>query len=328
MPEFKRLETTAECTLAEESLQRFRQRLAAIAGYDEADGGAKKGLTLKEKYLANRHNLMALDHAVQRGLSLAGLADFMRELALRSNETRYMVDLAELDEEIRAAPPGRKQRVCICGDGEPELECIWGDNRKALFIHCDRGSIGWPAKVFLFSSACGLRGDVIPDVSHRRNNGYLNAWHRSGLSVCKVELGVIFNLMRGPFHGCANFHNITQAALQFYGSETWGNPLFLHCYEVIVRDRCKGIEPPDFGTTAHMQATWASLRDSGLLVGKGPRMKLSRWFSWGQRARAIQPYLGELLLVLLYIGVFEGWYTSLEDALFGSTGADQQSTLR
>lgn len=44
------------------------------------------------------------------------------------------------------------------GDDEGQLEALWGPERTCLFVHCDRGSIGFPAKLYLFSKAVGLRG--------------------------------------------------------------------------------------------------------------------------------------------------------------------------
>lgn len=195
------------------------------------------------------------------------------------------------------------------------MECIWGLSRNLLFIHCDRGSIGWPGKAYLFSEAVGLRGDVLPDLAHRRNNSYLNAWHKAGLSVSKVEIGLVFNMMRGPFQGCANFHTIKEAALQFYRSASWDNPLFQICYEDIARDYSAGVLPVDFGTEAHMQSLWQKLPTSALLAGAGSKMKLSRWMSWSQRARHIQPHMGELFMILLYISQVEGWCGSLSELL-------------
>lgn len=172
----------------------------------------------------------------------------------------------------------------------------------------------------MFSPAVGLRGDVFPDLSHRRKNGYLSAWHKSGLSVTKVELGVIFNLMRGPFQGCANFHSVAQAVAQFYKSERYDNPIFELCYEIIVKDRAQGRLPPEFGTPEHQEATWQSLADSPLLRGAGTKMKLSRWMSWSQRSRHLQAHMGELYMILLYIIMFEGWFDSLGDLLLSNAG--------
>lgn len=47
------------------------------------------------------------------------------------------------------------------GDDDGYLEVLWGEERKCLFVHCDRGSVGFLAKLYIFSLAVGLRGPRI-----------------------------------------------------------------------------------------------------------------------------------------------------------------------
>lgn len=317
VPDFRSLETHADGSLTEQSLERFREKMTTAMEAPAQGSADKKPSTLKDKYMANRDNLSAFDHAIKLSVHKQGLKAFLPERypePVPEGGERFMVSVASLPEEVQEASPGREERSCVAQSGhEAELECIWGVDRRTLFLSCDRGSIGWPGKLYLFSRAVGLRGDVILDISHRRNNGYLQAWHFSGLSLAKVELGIIFNLSRGPFHGCANFHSLRQTADQLFKSETWECPLFAHCYELIVKCKNRGRLPPEFGTSEHMQTVWADLPRSSLLSGTGTRMKLSRWMAWCQKVALTQPVLGELLLVLLYIGILEGWFTSVQD---------------
>ena len=167
--------------------------------------------------------------------------------------------------------------------------------------------------MFLFSGPCGLRGDVIPDLAHRRNNAYMNAWHLAGLTVIKFELGLIFNIFRGPFHGCANFGTLKEAGQELYRNFTAYHPFFNFCYETICKCKGDAVHPNRLGTESHMLEVWRSLPDSKIWTTAGSGCKLSRWMAWIQKARHILPYWGEILLVLLYLGMVEGFYDNVNE---------------
>ncbi len=149
-----------------------------------ANSEKRKATTLKDTFIANLDFLKALDHTISIGVNSAGLASFLPEQAVRRLEEkriRYDVPLATLPQAVQELSPGRVVRSCVETEGaDGELEVFWGPERKILVLHCDRGSIGWPALLYLFSPAVGLRGDAVPDIAHRRNNSYLHAWHLSG----------------------------------------------------------------------------------------------------------------------------------------------------
>ena len=96
--------------------------------------------------------------------------------------SRFEVSVDELPEPIKHSSVDRKVRVCAeYADGSTRLESPIG-GMSGLFAHCDRGTIGWPGYNSLFQqSEKPMRGDAIPDVTHRRVAGYINAWHQAGL---------------------------------------------------------------------------------------------------------------------------------------------------
>lgn len=87
------------------------------------EGEQRKASSLKEKYLANRHNMQGLDHAMKLSIHVAGLARFLperRPAALPAGGHRFLVPLGSLDPDVAEASPGREFRCCaVSGEGEP-----------------------------------------------------------------------------------------------------------------------------------------------------------------------------------------------------------------
>ena len=315
--------------MTEDKLALYKSRAAKcmLPCPKQAEGGADgaekrvKPKSMRDAYLANKENVRALDHSL-RTLCENGLATFLPDRPLESHgkEEMYTVAMEELDEEERGPTTDRTLRVCTqnATTGETRLAIINGERNPTLWIHCDRGSIGFPGKIRLFSPAVGLVGDVIPDLSHRRNNGYLHAWHASGLSIMKIELGIIYNLRRGPFAGASNFHSLQGAAQQMYRSLEWNNVIFRFAYDRIAADRSYGKASAAIGSEEHMKELWHELREGGGIAGGvlGTHMKLSRWFSWNTRCRSLQPVMSELMMVLIFIGLVDGWFEHLEELPF------------
>jgi hypothetical protein len=165
-------------------------------------------------------------------------------------------------------------------------------------------------------SGLGLRGDLVPDICHKRHRGSLGAWHDAGLDAVRVECGIIMNLFRGPFGKHANLQVLKGVARQFYASETANNIVYRSCYELIVRCQCEGKLPHDFGSNDHIEATWRELPHSELFTTSGVMMKFSRWYSFTERARIIRRFVGEMFMILLVLGVMEKFYDHVSEIPF------------
>ena len=82
----------------------------------------------------------------------------------------------------------------------------------------------------------------------------------------------------------------------------------------IVRDQCGADALPlALGTEAHMQAVWDALPQARVLNCKGGRRKFSRRFQFNQRAEQLKFDWAVMLLILIYVGLHEGWYNSYGD---------------
>ena len=209
MPDFRATKSNAKGTLLSEALVRLNCKISnAIGGEPKEDDAEDAEISLKDRYVANVDNLHALDHMLRvsyhdQALQLAKMSRIPE--ALKRGYSRFLVPMEELPQELQDLAFGRKFRSCIEDpSGATWLETAMTPEDVSIFVHCDRGSVGFPAKVMLFDRVGGCRGDAIPDIAHRRNNAYLRAWHMSGCGGVKVELGLLLKLLRQPFKGCGN----------------------------------------------------------------------------------------------------------------------------
>jgi hypothetical protein len=248
------------------------------------------------------------------GIGLDAFLPEVRPHALSHTEKRFFVDIADVPLEIQLLSPGRSRRACVLEAGSsPSLEVHWGGSRKLLHLFLDQGSVGWPSKHFLFAHV-GLRGSYWRDPCHRTHNNVLRSWHQTCINFVKLEVNFLINLTRGPFSSAAFFGTLHQASRQYLESCDHTDKLFQMLCPDIVRDQCGADELPlDFGTQAHMQAVWEALPQARVLNCKGGRSKFSRWFQFNQRAEQLKSDWSIMLLILIYIGLHEGWYHSYSD---------------
>lgn len=151
VPDFRSLETEQDGSLAPHFLQRLRDQVNKFMAQAEGGQAQQKGRAkvLKDKYLANRDNLQALDHTIKQGLDSGGLQGFLAErapCALPPQGRRYLVSIDDLPEEVRDSSPGRPHRSCVLAPGaDPVLECLWGHERRlSFFIATGDPSAGQP----------------------------------------------------------------------------------------------------------------------------------------------------------------------------------------
>ena len=183
----------------------------------EQEGRASK---LIEILGLNKRTIQAADNAIKNGFHPEGLAIALGEDKpgpLKEFERRYTVDVGELDPAVAAAAPGRVCRVCIENTETKETRCEvkWDPARVSFFFHMDRGSSRYPGQLKCFSVS-NLRGDILPDYSHKKNDAYQLAWWQVGLGGVKLDYGLVFNMTRKPFKGCSNFWLLRHASQQFF----------------------------------------------------------------------------------------------------------------
>ena len=82
---------------------------------------------------------------------------------------------------------------------------------------------------------------------------------------------------------------------------------------------------PDIGTARHIDEVWHKICDHYTMVKRGAKVKLSRWWSWEQRALQFLDHKGGgakgLLVVLLYIGWRRKWWSTTRQCPLLDTAA-------
>ena len=102
-----------------DALDDLRERTAKAANpsmLTEADRKRKLPPTLKQDYMANKHAVMALENAMKSSLPDGTLSELVIDNAPRQlvhGERRYIVDVEDLDEDVKNLSPDRTHRVCI-----------------------------------------------------------------------------------------------------------------------------------------------------------------------------------------------------------------------
>lgn len=125
---------------------------------------------LKQRGLANKHHMMALDNSIQRSLGLSGIASFASSSAPRpllATQRRFWVPIEALPAKLQATANGRTRRSCIgdeVGDAR-RLEVVWSAPRPILCQMLDQGSVGWPSKAAIYVKG-QVRGFYECDPAH------------------------------------------------------------------------------------------------------------------------------------------------------------------
>ena len=90
------------------------------------------------------------------------------------------------------------------------------------------------------------------------------------------------------------------------------------CFQDISHEKGMHLDA-DFGTPEHMDAVFALCGQSKFMRLKGVRVKMGRWSSWLNSFRSLRGEKMVMLLVLAYVGVVRGWWTSALDLPFVSS---------
>lgn len=335
LPDWRGMDTEGG-KLHSTSKEKYKQRLVEFL-CDKLE--QKKRVTvpkLLQTRLANKWALIATDAALASGVggSMQSFIDDAPCRPLQPGEVRYLLDVAEMDEEMRAASPGRRYRSCIFSDGtgETRLEVIWGSAKKALVQHTDMGSATFNGKVWLWGpSSVHCRGWCFPDPTHRRFNNFGLALERSQLGFLKHESLCVTNLGNAPWSGSGHFGKYSDAAHEYKDNYDCADPLFQATYSAIAFDLSDGFLTPEVGSQEHMREVFDMLVSSDLWEKKGETAKGRRWFQTTRRWEDKSRQMSMLLHMLLYIGMHLGWWKSLKESPLGpllqGTGAEAGQLL-
>lgn len=139
--------------------------------------------------------------------------------------------------------------------------------------------------------------------------------------MCRLELGVVFNLRKGPFKKSSHHRVVVAAGIEFFEEAGPQNLLFQILYPHIAFDL--GLDADsDHGTQEHMISVWLKLKGTWAESQKqGDFLNMSRWFAWEVRAHNFIVSCGgpaALLMVLTWVGFRRGWWRSIgETTLVG-----------
>lgn len=173
----------------------------------------------------------------------------------------------------------------------------------------------WGVRMALYTKF-GLRGSFTNDPPHRRHNDCMNAYKHSGLTLLRLEAGIVYTFSLGPFksdgwHGC-----LVQAAKQWHATSTFRDDLFQLLYPHIVHDKYIGKPPGDYGSEKHMREVWDDIPRCAGILRQDFSMKFSRWYNFVEKTNAFRRWWSTVLAVLLYYGMFKGWLTGISDLPF------------
>eukprot|EP00971_Amphidinium_carterae_P321375 6387649-Amphidinium_carterae.2 len=186
--------------------------------------------------------------------------------------------------------------------------------RPALHVVTDEGCVGRVALLYLMSRA-GLRGSALGDPLHRHWNDTKLAIKASSLWSVVQEYTCVFNVHMAPWNQSAFHSIIAQVGHEYFQNCDESNGLYKHMYEELAEERAAS--PMEWATSEHYTNLWRSLAQSKHLRSEGDHVKLGRWYSFFKEADARSESLAELQLILLYIGVQQGWWKDFESSPLG-----------
>ena len=173
-------------------------------------------------------------------------------------------------------------------------------DKSMLLLTIDQGSIGMAALWFMMS--VHMRMFPLFDLCHRCHNDALNAVKEAGMHTSLLLTIIIFNLSYGPFKGQSFWEQQCDGAKELVGRCSQDDPLVLHYLPFILQE--KGLVDDGSYTVESIKedlatATWLSV--------KGPRVAMSRWFTWRKAMRFWSAEWHLRLLLLTFFGLVDGW---------------------
>ena len=310
-----------DAALQRSRLQQFMWKHSALQQYDNLEGD----MEVQAQRLANQFMLQSLDHMLQAGAGF-GLVKFCPKAAcraLRAHEERFYLQAESINPAvIRPMDPGGRRRACIedtqtkATRVELPLKLKEGGrlDRAALHLVADEGLIGGPAFTRLFTRR-GLRGTKWIDPWHRIWNDTKVACRACNLWAVVQEYTIVFNMLRAPFSGSGFYQALRTSGNHFFKTSSSSNPLYGSLYDQICEQRHESVL--EMGSSSHMEDLWIRLQSSPILRREGDHVRLGRWYSFFDQAESKAPYCAEMLMLLVHIGMREGWYESWESSPAG-----------
>ena len=278
-------ETGFDGLLLPEGVEALEHRLEQLGEKLPAGSDRPKLGPLTRKYMANREHAVALDAALRSVTDTKGVVHFKSTVGpLTASEFRYDMPFDDLPPDVKANSIGMKKRSCIFNitTEEPRLEVEWGSNLPSMWACSDMGSDTWQHRLKYFYKYM-IRGSEKCDPPHRHVRNRETAINRSGCAFVKVEFGVVFSFVRGPWKSEANLQLVQEGAKELFRNFDENVIVFNMVYERISRARNGGLLPLGFGTEGHTRATWLSTPDGRILTGLWEEYATNRWACWAQR---------------------------------------------
>lgn len=325
MATFHGQETTFDGNLTEEAIERMKERVDD-ALMKPAEGG-KKLASLKQQYMASREHMVCSDHALRSITTAAGLNHFLvghLPSVLGENEERFDVDLCDLPAAAAAfsKDQGFRKRLAIenTTTGETRLAVHWGKKMPSYWKWTDQGSDAWVPTIKIFYDF-RLRGGEVFDPPHRHVRNREKTISQTNGGRIKVEWGVNFAWLRGPWKSEGNLQMLKGGAHELFRNFDHNFRFFkLIFYARICRSMHQGKLPAGFGTEEHMKVTWAECKDDKVLNRLGEDYSPCRWKSWSDRFAYYDSSLDVLLMIITYILITRGVCKNIELDLPGLKG--------
>lgn len=305
--------------LTEESQQKYRSKvqqfLAELAPQGEQRGAAGD---LRDDGFCKLQQMRALDHTLFVSVGL-GLRAFQADAPLRplgADCRQYFVAMDDLPPALASGSFGRTRRSCIIdGNRQTKLETAWAPNRRVLHEIIDMGPCGWPVRTAMYTTFA-IRGSYTYDVHHRRWYDALLSYGNSGLTLVRLECAMVYTFTAGPWHSDGWHGNLVSAVQQWSASSDHTDEIFQLMYPHIVREQGRGKLPSGFGSEEHQIQTWRGLPQCVMFARQGLQMKMNRWFQLVRKTQSMAPYWSTCLAVIMYIGMFKGWFRDLSEFPF------------
>ena len=75
---------------------------------------------------------------------------------------------------------------------------LWTEPRSILHEFIDMGPMSWHVRGAMYTSF-GVRGSYSFDPYHRRHGDMLNSYGAAGLTLMRLECGIVFTFSQGPW---------------------------------------------------------------------------------------------------------------------------------
>lgn len=133
-----------------------------------------------------------------------------------------------------------------------------------------------------------------------------------------LETSVAFSVHADPWDSAGFYGTIRKCASDFFASADQTNDLFGSLFEDLCKDFGEG--GAEFSGGEHMKSVWGQCAQRHSQLGKGLKLKLSRWMSYWDRCDEFLPQWHLVLMGLMTVGLDRGWLKSVHEIpMFGGS---------